>query len=126
MQAKKCGLKSGEAWDLTTGWDFNLEAHRKQAENYIDEQKPRVVIGSPPCTPFSQPQTLNSATVKSQRKWQEGVEHMKFVIHLYKIEHIHTIYLYQWLLVRFEIFDQDVVIRNMMNLTHKGNVKIVF
>ena len=71
VQAKKFGLKSGEAWDLTNGWDFNLEAHRKQAERYIDEQQPLVVIGSPPCTPFSQLQALNSATVKSQRKWQE-------------------------------------------------------
>ena len=24
VEAKKFGLKAGEAWDLTNGWDFNL------------------------------------------------------------------------------------------------------
>ena len=32
LEAKKFGLKPGEAWDLTTGWDFNRQDHREEAE----------------------------------------------------------------------------------------------
>ena len=44
--------------DLTTGGDFNKEADRARAEKYVDEQKPLVLIGSPPCVAFSQLQSL--------------------------------------------------------------------
>ena len=42
------------------------------------------MIGSPPCTPFSQLQSLNPVTEKSRRKWKEGVEHIKCPVTLYK------------------------------------------
>ena len=84
LEANKYGLRPGEAMDLTTGWDFNREDHRLKAEQYIDEHMPLAVIGSPPCTPFSQLQNLNPDTPDSRRKWKEGVEHMKFVIRLYR------------------------------------------
>ena len=58
-EAKRYGLSPGEAMDLTTGWDFNLESHRKAAEEYVDREKPLAIIGSPPCTPFSQLQSLS-------------------------------------------------------------------
>ena len=39
VQAKKFGLKAGEAWDLTTGWDFNIPGHRQKVEEYVDREK---------------------------------------------------------------------------------------
>ena len=45
-EASKYGLNPGDAMDLTTGWDFNIESHRAQAEKYIDDHKPLAVIGS--------------------------------------------------------------------------------
>ena len=60
LEAKKFGLKPGEAWDLTKGWDFNRKDHQEKAEEYIDEEKPLVLIGSQPCTPFSQLQITES------------------------------------------------------------------
>ena len=48
------------------------------------EHRPLVMVGSPPCTPFSQLQTLNPQTEKAKQKWDEGVEHMLFVASLYR------------------------------------------
>ena len=67
-EAKKFGLKAGEAWDLTNGWDFTRKDHQEQAEAYLDKEKPLVLIGSPPCTPFSQLQSLNPVTERSKQK----------------------------------------------------------
>ena len=86
LEAKKYGLKPGEAWDLTNGWDFTQKDHREKAEKYIEEEKPLVLIGSPPCTPFSQLQSLNPKTRDSERKLREGIEHMRFLGRLYKIQ----------------------------------------
>ena len=41
------GLRSGEAWVLTEGWDFRIESHRKAALRYQEDEKPLVVIGVP-------------------------------------------------------------------------------
>ena len=71
-QATKFGLKSGEAFDLTTGWDFSQARQRDEARHYVEKQKPLVVIGSPPCTPFSQLQSLNPDTPQSREKWTRG------------------------------------------------------
>ena len=53
LEAAKFGIEVGDAMDLTTGWDFTLEADRKRAEDYVDREKPLVLIGSPPCVAFS-------------------------------------------------------------------------
>ena len=65
-------------------WDVSKRSDRRQAYRLIRDLRPDWVIGSPPCTPFSQPQSLNPDTPESRRKWKEGVEHMKFVIKLYR------------------------------------------
>ena len=70
--------------DLTTGWDFNRPSHRRAAERYVDQKKPLVIIGSPPCTPFSQLQAFSPASENKERKWREGVRHMEFVVKLYR------------------------------------------
>ena len=38
LEAKQFGLKPGEAWDLTTGWDFSRKDHQDKAEEYIDKE----------------------------------------------------------------------------------------
>ena len=57
-EARKFGLKPGEALDLVTGWDFNRPAHREAARRYIQRTRPRLLIGSPMCTMFSVLQNL--------------------------------------------------------------------
>ena len=59
--AQKCGLRVGSSFDLTNGWDLNLEDHRKKAWTKTKEESPYVLIGSPPCTYFSMLQELNVA-----------------------------------------------------------------
>ena len=68
LEAKKFGLKPGDAWDLTNGWDFSRKDHQDKAEEYLEREQPLVLIGSPPCTPFRQLQSLNPITDKSRRK----------------------------------------------------------
>ena len=86
MEAATFGLKAGEAWDLTEGWDFSRKDHLETAKEYQRVHKPSVLIGSPPCTPLSQLQTLNPNTEEAARKRAEGIEHMKFVISLYRAQ----------------------------------------
>ena len=40
-EAKRHGLNPGEAMDLTVGWDFTLERHRKAAIKYVQTIKPK-------------------------------------------------------------------------------------
>ena len=84
LEAAKFGLIAGDAMDLTTGWDFTRQDHRREAERRIDEQKPLVLIGSPPCTAFSQLQSLSPASDRKEITLQEGIEHMRFVVTLYE------------------------------------------
>ena len=55
------GLERGSSFDLRTGWDFNLEGHRRTVWKRIKEESPLFVIGSPPCTMFSVLQAMNPA-----------------------------------------------------------------
>ncbi len=79
-EARKYGLEPGEAMDLTTGWDFNLKSHQGRAEKFIGDHNPLVVIGSPPCTPFSQLQAFSPDRQKKKERWAEGVMHMELVV----------------------------------------------
>ena len=78
QEAVKFGIKAGDAMDLTTGWDFNIPEHRRQAEEYVDKEKPLVLIGSPPCVAFSQLQTLIPDSPRKAHQLAEGIRHMEF------------------------------------------------
>ena len=84
------------AFDLRTfkpngeAWDFRKSSDRRQARQYVEDEKPTWVIGCPPCTFFSLwNQGLNhkkmDPEVVEQRR-QEAIKHLRFVIGLYKIQ----------------------------------------
>ena len=63
--------------DLTTGWDFNREDHKRQAWKRVQEESPYLLIGSPPCTYFSMLQELNLAVHGNKPEWRAKFEHEK-------------------------------------------------
>ena len=70
--AKQCdryGLKAGSSMDLMTGWNFDLEADRERAKKKIREEKPMLLVGSPPCTFFSTLQELNKFNMRDDPAW---------------------------------------------------------
>ena len=77
-------MNVGDAMDLTTGWDFTKAEHRDRAEKYVDERKPLVLIGSPPCVAFSQLQTMVPDSERKRLHLAEGIRHMEFVVTLYR------------------------------------------
>lgn len=85
-EARTFGLKVGEAMDLTTGWDFSLEEHKDMALKYIEENKPKLIIGSPMCTMFSPLQRLTGWTAEKQRRWREDRRHLQFMAQVYRIQ----------------------------------------
>ena len=83
-QAKKYGLKAGETMDISTGWDFRLEADRRRAREYLDEHKPRLLVGSPRCTMSSALQRFTPWTARKCQRWIEEKKHIQFVTELYQ------------------------------------------
>ena len=56
----------GTALNLRTGCDFNREADRLRARESQKEEKPLLLVGSPPCTAFSQLQNL----ARDSERWR--------------------------------------------------------
>ena len=79
----------GFSLGLTTGWDFNVEEHRRRAKQPVEEIRPQLLIGSPMCTVYSQWQHLNNSrrdpAVVAREKAQADV-HLRFVIELYPMQ----------------------------------------
>ena len=84
VQARRFQLQPGEAMDLTTGWDFRRAEDKRRAEQYVHEQKPLLLIGSPMCTMFSSLQRFTPWTEAKQNKWAEHRMHLRFVTELYR------------------------------------------
>ena len=61
---KQYGLTPGQAMDIKNGCDFDLAVDRKNAWASILQDKPKLVIGSPPCTFVSRLQELNKHTYR--------------------------------------------------------------
>ena len=92
QQAGRCNLKAGWSFDLTQNdpsdnkpWDFNVQSKRERAKQIIEVEKPFLLIGSPPCTPFSvlfanNVNRMNPDIVR--KKIKEGLAHLKFCIEL--------------------------------------------
>ena len=89
--ANRLGLQSGWSLDLRTTddagvpWDFNKAAIRAKAIDLINKTKPLFIIGSPPCTMFSQLQRLNKnmGSPEWNKLFREACEHLKFSVSVY-------------------------------------------
>ena len=65
-EAAKFGMNVGDPMGLTTGRDFNIPEHRQKAEDYVDREKPLVLIGSPACVAIQPSPNIEP------RQWKEG------------------------------------------------------
>ena len=89
-------------------WDFSLRHKRDRARQIIREQRPYMLIGSPPCTKFSTWQFLNWARSKDrpamERARAAAEVHLTFVAELYQEQmdggryflHEHPMYATSW------------------------------
>ena len=72
---ERFGLIPGAALDLANGWDLSTAEHREMTWRRLIMDKPRVLIGSPPCTLFTMLQNLNWARYGKDRDWRDTVRH---------------------------------------------------
>ena len=92
--AKKFGFVSRSSMDLTNGWDFEREDHKRLAWKRVREEAPYLLIGSPPCTHFSVIQELNKAvhgnkpgwTEKFDRETKKAITYVEFCCASYKFQ----------------------------------------
>ena len=94
-KASSFGIRPGFALDLTVldedgeAWDFSIPAKREKARKLVVETQPFLLVGSPPCTPFSRLQALNYPHMdqaKVQEMMRAGIMHLEFCIELYWIQ----------------------------------------
>ena len=83
-EAKKFGLNPGLAIDIKNGWDLTLSHQRKKCMQWVRQNKPLMLILSPPCTAFSTLQNLNPWTARREREFWQGVTLLKFAMELAK------------------------------------------
>ena len=82
LDVTRCNEK-GEAWD------FDDPAKQDEALQLIEEQKPMLLVGSPPCTPYSTLQRLNVSRrtpEETKRMMDKARVHMEFVCKLYRLQ----------------------------------------
>jgi hypothetical protein len=86
----------GVAMDLTTvdeqgrPWNFSLEDCRRRATELVEWLDPDLLIGSPPCGPYSQLQALNENKMDPQKRAEtlaEAEQHLEFCAEQYAKRH---------------------------------------
>ena len=77
--AVKFGLVAGASLDLTNGYDSEKREDREKAWKKVVEDKPAMVVGSPPCTMFSLLQELNLAVHGKNAEWMKKFEERKTI-----------------------------------------------
>ena len=77
-------MKTGEAMDIRTGWNFDDQSERDRAMNYIRRNKPTMVVGSPVKRMFSEMQTRTQWNRKRKAEYENAVRHIEFVTEIYK------------------------------------------
>ena len=91
--AEAAGLRGGFSLDLTVPymgerWDFDKRSCREKALELLRNDKPYLLIGSPPCTAWSNLQNLNACRPGGQAKVdaakQRARVHLLFCIRLYR------------------------------------------
>ena len=92
--AEAAGLRGGFSMDLTApgpdgkSWDFTKVEHRKRALALVRDKRPYLLIGSPPCTAWSNLQNLNRCKPGGNEKVDAAQAkarvHLEFCCQLYR------------------------------------------
>ena len=85
--AVQAGMREGGAFDLLTGYDFNLAADRRKCMKKLVEEDPDLLVLSPPCRAFCQIQNLNYPRMGRQKAIaiiSEGLGHLEFSMKLFE------------------------------------------
>ena len=92
--APRLGLLPGYAVDLCETkpnseehWDLSREEDRKELEELIDAEEPRLLTGGPPCEAFSRLQALNQKRVSPEvrkKRREQGEQHLHLSIKMYR------------------------------------------
>ena len=88
-RAKRMGLKPGFSIDLTNGWDLTKTAHRSEVARKVLEERPYLVIGSPPCTMLSNMQRMNWARMDAEQvktRMAEAMTLLRYSAYIYKLQ----------------------------------------
>ena len=93
--ARRMGLRAGWSLDLTTcdengrPWDFNDKSMRNAAVRKLLKDRPRLLMGSPMCGPFSSMNNINYSRMSTAEKEQRlayGRKHLEFCMQLYELQ----------------------------------------
>ena len=92
--AEAAGLRGGFSMDLTApgrdgkSWDFTKVEHRRRALALVRDKRPYLLIGSPPCTAWSNLQNLNRCKPGGNEKVDAAQAkarvHLEFCCQLYR------------------------------------------
>ena len=83
-RAKEFGMVPGFALDYRTGWDLSDPRQAEEEELLRRQTRPKFLLGSPPCSAFSQLLTFASATPDRQDELvQEGMKHLRLSCKMY-------------------------------------------
>ena len=88
--AKRHGLEPGKSYDLVTGWDLSDPAQVKQMWKQLKEDRPLLIVLSPPCTAFSPLQEWNFPRMsirQAVRLIVGGLEHLELCASIAKWQH---------------------------------------
>ena len=89
---ERYGLIPGDSFDLRTGYDLSDPQTQARVVRRVNETKPKLLIGSPPCTMFSRLQQLNIHVqgpewkLKFDTERVKAVEHIKCCIRLFRLQ----------------------------------------
>ena len=78
-EAKRQHLKAGGAYDLKTGYNLRMTKDLQRMWSELHADDPELLLGSPPCTPFSPLQELNFPKMDFEKAVTlvgEGLEHV--------------------------------------------------
>ena len=85
-KASSFNLTLGTSFDLRGGYDLGDLLVQNVWAN-LQEQKPRLIVGSPPCAPFSTLMALSPDSVAYWEKVAEGIRHLAFCMEVYAWQH---------------------------------------
>ena len=88
----KYGLIPGDSFDLRNGYDLSDPKVQAQVAKRVQETKPKLLIGCPPCTMFSRLQQLNlhvhgpEGAAEFAKRKEKALEHIRFCIRLFRLQ----------------------------------------
>ena len=120
-ESHRFGLTPGKVFDIRTGWNLDDPKKLNELWEYLETERPMLIIGSSECEAINNLRSLNRGSPNFQRTLEAGIRLVRNLVQIYRLRAAQG----RWFLHENPLHDWSWSVKEAQELVNNSGVFLV-